>query len=1573
MRKLVLVFALSLFALQLSAQEGNEHFFVVTGKPSDASRGDNAHRTVFQISFKDATAPLYLRVFDADAGGAHDEIATPTTISYALYSSLSLTKIFTIEDNIAASPIEELSLGADNRYDNQWKTLFTIDPSKHASKTLYLVVDGLEGKGSNLYRLAISTNEFFNQGESIASIRTNNTALRPITSKSLSTQLYFTVPSNAASLNVNLHDSENVNDIYFETDERRFIKVKHSTDGANASTKITLKKEELGKRAAIIIANNRVKKENFQLWLTDNSGAPILFDATFADARINNLPKPKLLLHPTDNCTELILDGSRSTDADGDRFAIEWHLPNGVVKQGLTTSHNFGAAGTFDVVMKLKDNSGLVAHTKTFKTTVVVNAPPVAAISMPEKVVPNTPVVLDASQSTDSDGKIVDYIWEIAGAGTFRGKKITHTFEHAGTYPIKLTVKDNGKLACQTAEKIATIWVNAEPVPRLSAPEKGAIGETLSFDASASSDSDGKITAYNWRFSDGTEKRGALVSHAFKSAGMHSATVEVVDESGLSNSSKSLKKSFKINAAPVPSFSYKTPVSTLDNNRFSAAKSSDSDGKIIAYEWSFGDGQTASGLNATHTYSAPGTYSVQLTITDDSGTKSQTASLTQQIRVNKPPVPVFSAAAVITTSQASFDASASADSDDPIISYAWNFGDGKKGSGKNPTHIYTQSGTYTVNLAVTDGSKTRTNRVETQKTIRVNAPPVAAAGADIITAPNKQITLDASASTDSDGSINSYTWQLSDGTSKTGKSISHSFKKSGTFFAKLTVRDNDGTERSDQARIVVNAAPTARIAPLKRIAPNEVLALDASPSFDTDGKITAVRWFFNNEDKSKRGYRTSKKFATSGVYPVRVEITDNSSAPNETSVLNTSIEVNHAPEPNAGQDVATDKLLVSFSAAKSSDADNSELHYSWDFGDGNTATGRDVAHLYKSAGSFPVTLTVNDGEGLANSVQRDAIRVNINHTPVAKISAASVACAGDQVLFDATTSSDADADLLKYEWDFGDGQTAVGASPVYQFKSSGYFKVTLKVTDNSGLANATATASHLVYVSSAPVANAGAAQTVCANTVVSFDGSASSGGDKALTSYEWDFGDGSLGGGMKPTHVFTKEGTYQVRLTVGVAENGDCSTTSSDIVEITVLPAPQAVFSIVSEAAENEQITVDGSKSSAGSMEISDYIWDFGDGTLARGKTANHTYKTAGAYTVKLTVKTNTTAGCNTSEFVQQIRINKAPTAEITASTKTPTAFDYIQLSAAKSADTDGHIKSYKWQLDGKDVSSNIEFRHQFKAAGTYTVRLTVADASKAKNNTHSTETVITVSPRTEFTLSGPAELCLGKSGTFTASTQGVWKVDGKTTNAVSVDAVFSTAGVHTLSFTSGAVTKTHSVRVFKPETPTLRVSEAKLDVNTPFTADIDQATLADYTISWRVNDVPVSKKQAFAHTFKSAGSYTVSAELSPKSGMCATISLSEKITVYSAPSLQINVDETTLFAGGFFDETRFSAHVTSDFANPIYRWSFGDGKTAFGKDATHAYAKSGSFTVTLTVQDGSVANPKSYSVSKKITVARRK
>jgi PKD repeat protein len=239
--------------------------------------------------------------------------------------------------------------------------------------------------------------------------------------------------------------------------------------------------------------------------------------------------------------------------------------------------------------------------------------------------------------------------------------------------------------------------------------QEAMTGDYVWFWGNQSYDPDGNITYYHWDFGDGNSGYGETVYHQYTSPGNYTVTLTVYDDGNATDTDSVIVVIFgdTPNEPPVAFADPKYQIVSVGADAwFYGGYSYDPDGYIISYYWEFGDGSDGWGMNTTHQYTAPGTYVVWLTVTDNEGATARdncTVEVTGNV-TNQPPV--ANADPDIQTvevgQEAFFTGNGSYDTDGFIVSYNWDFGDGSFGSGEEVSHIYSAPGTYNVTLVVTD-------------------------------------------------------------------------------------------------------------------------------------------------------------------------------------------------------------------------------------------------------------------------------------------------------------------------------------------------------------------------------------------------------------------------------------------------------------------------------------------------------------------------------------------------------------------------------------------------------------------------------------------------------------------------------------------------------------------------------------------------------------------------------------------------------------------------------------------------------------------------------------------------------
>jgi parallel beta-helix repeat protein len=366
--------------------------------------------------------------------------------------------------------------------------------------------------------------------------------------------------------------------------------------------------------------------------------------------------------------------------------------------------------------------------------------------------------------------------------------------------------------------------------------------------------------------------------------------------------------------------------------------------------------------------------------------------------------------------------------------------------------------------------------------------------------------------------------------------------------------------------------PALTLTPSSGPAPLTVTA-NASASTDTDTTPIAS-YSFDFGDGTTVGPQTgataTHTYSAAGTYTVTVTVTDTA---NQSASTTAQVVVNDSP-PHAALTVSPSSgdTSTTFTAdASASTAGSTPIAtYTFDFGDGSAVVGPQATatatHTYSSAGNYTVTVTVADTGNLSSqATQLVSVSSSNDFAPVARLSVTPTSgYLPLQVGADASASTDTDTTLIStYSFDFGDGTAVVGpqasATTSHLYTSPGTYTVTVTVTDTGGL---TGTASKTVTVTDEPpIAALSVSPTSGAAPLsVGADASASTAGSTPISTYSFDFGDGSAvvgpQTGATATHTYYTAGTYTVTVTVTDTVGGSSQTTQQVVVSAGIVGNP---------------------------------------------------------------------------------------------------------------------------------------------------------------------------------------------------------------------------------------------------------------------------------------------------------------------------------------------------------------------------------------------------------------------------------
>jgi PKD repeat protein len=543
------------------------------------------------------------------------------------------------------------------------------------------------------------------------------------------------------------------------------------------------------------------------------------------------------------------------------------------------------------------------------------------------------------------------------------------------------------------------------------------------------------------------------------------------------------------------------------------------------------------GATARHEYTAVGVYDLTLVVTDNGG-NTHTATTTVEVTQGDPPIAVIDAPAVADETFAvggqwfvDFDASGSTD-DFGIYSYEWDFGDGTTATGVDPQHAYSEPGTYTVTLTVTDNAGQQTVTTFTIE-VTFGDAPVSDAGGPYTFGEEAAsygvwtALLDGTGSTDDSG-IFDYEWIFE-----------NAFTES--FDAPLDSGIWEADSASATAGGVLASTGTGAWGPVGHYSADSYLRpgrndrrtlsffgqvrapagqngnamWGAYQAVPPDFSYTRMRHaiYFNNgtlriyEDGSQRG--TVGSYTKGTLYDVRIDIL----ASGADYFIREAGAVDWTPLTSyASYNRSAGVLRFGASVNLGTfEFDNYRVSES--------VNGSIIEREFRAPGTTEVTLVVRDN-ALQSGSDTTTITIEDGDAPTADAGGPYTAEVGSYIAFNGTASSD-DTGIQTYDWVFGDmtaGPTAEGSktaslpftgsgpTPRHFYQQEGTYTITMTVTDNTGK-SATSTAVVDVVTGEGPEAIVGTpSMGGQGGPPVYFDATDSK-DDFGIVEYRWDFDD----------------------------------------------------------------------------------------------------------------------------------------------------------------------------------------------------------------------------------------------------------------------------------------------------------------------------------------------------------------------------------------------------------------------------------------------------------------------------------
>jgi len=870
----------------------------------------------------------------------------------------------------------------------------------------------------------------------------------------------------------------------------------------------------------------------------------------------------------------------------------------------------------------------------------------------------------------------------------------------------------------------------------------------------------------------------------------------------------------------------------------------------------------------------------------------------------------------------------------------WDFGDPGSGTANNsaaanPTHIYSDAGTYFVDLIVTTTAGCSDTITDT---ITITPPPsVDFSSATSCSGDTTQ--FNSSSFVDMTNTV-SWLWQFGDGQTSTSPDPIHIYDQSGTYSVILTIVNNEGCPAAKTAPVIVSSGPVATFASSSPdCVGSSVVFTDLSAY--TAGTITQWHWIFGDGNDTTYTSATpaiSHVYTQSGNFMVTLTVNSQNGCESTFPQL-----ITISPSPVAGFDYENtcEGVATQFNDQSTATSGINIVTLLWNFGDpstgvNNTSSLQNPVHIFSAPGTYQVTLIALNATGCSDTIQAEVI---IIPKPGVDFYTDLITCSENPLEFYTDTTATNIASVQSYNWNFGDGtSTSNLQNPVHNYVNPGNYNVVLTIIDMSGCSNFI---SHPLTIGESPVTSFSYANA-CEDIITQFNDLTYVPGNGNVVGWFWDFGVNNLQSDtstiQNPSFMYTIPGIYTVTLTT-TSESG-CTSTKSQPVQI--FTKPTAAFRYATTPCSNGSVQFQDSSYSNQSV-ITSWMWEFEPfqySTLANP--VYQYYALDSCYDVKLIIAD--IRGCMDT-LIREICV-PAPLA-ITF-TYEKDCFGNPMLFVPKvDAPAGDSLISFNWNFGDvqSGTANNSTLKrpsHTFTSTGFYTVSLTAIDKFGCLSTNLQTIEVKAL-PMASFTyLPGQCDSTV----VFTSSsidTSGmisayIWDFGDGILDTLyapnnSITHKFQTEGTFVVTLTvlngNGCSDKETINYTLNPclLAAFSKVSQVECqNTNVSFNdLSVCQGVISEWEWNWGDN-TPQSVYTDFVpvitHMYSQTGVYKVSLKVTTMvNGSPFSVSTSQNVTILTAPEADFNYSSICLGSRANFYNSTSTNGVSID----SYRWNFGD------------------------------------------------
>ena len=1233
-----------------------------------------------------------------------------------------------------------------------------------------------------------------------------------------------------------------------------------------------------------------------------------------SERRIDIYADPVPIFFVEDNCLLNSVAFSNLTNTEGDTYTYAWDFGDPSVTTDVSTDENpsytYGSAGTYTVTLTATTSNSCSA---TYQQDVVISPHPSTNFTFVDgcKGEENT----FTGTSTIAVGNTIEtYLWDFGDGGTSIGATATHTYLEPGIFDVKLTtISDSG---CED-ELIQQITIYDEPAPNFSF-DGACEGNEITFTNESTVLGGGSLN-YTWDFGDTSPTVNTVnPTHTYAAQGIYTVTL-TVRHNVPAGCEAVIQRDVEIFQDLTSSFTVGPEclgdAVTFDNTSI---------GTGLSFLWNFGDGNTSTQFEPSHTYASPGSYITTLLVTSNDGC---TRISEERVDIYADPIPVFFVEDNCLLNSVAFSNLTNTEGD--TYTYAWDFGDPSVttdvSTDENPSYTYGSAGTYTVTLtATTSNSCSATYQQDV-----VISPHPSTNFTFVDGCKGEENTFTSTSTIAVGNTIETYLWDFGDGGTSIGATATHTYLEPGIFDVKLTTISDSGCEDELIQQITIYDEPAPDFSFDGACEGNEITFTNESTVLG--GGSLNYTWDFGDTSPTVNTVNPTHTYAAQGIYTVTLTVRHNVPAGCE-AVIQRDVEI--------FQDLTSSFTVGPECLGDAVTFDNTSigtgLSFLWNFGDGNTSTQFEPSHTYASPGSYITTLLVTSNDGCTRISEE---RVDIYADPI-PVFFVEDNCLLNSVVFSNLTNTE--GDTYTYAWDFGDPSVTTDVStdenPSYTYSTAGIYTVRLTATTSNGCV---AFYEGDVEIWDHPEANfdipnvAFAVSDGCEGVVVELPNTSTIVAGQSIVSYEWDFGDGSGSTLETGSHAYDAPGVYDVSLTA-ISANG-CEDRITQQVTITGKPVPN--FSFGGTCDGNVVEFINESTVSEGNLT---YIWDFGDGSATSSEIdPMHEYATQGTYTVSLEARNNV-GGCFTT-ITKEVEIFQ----QLTSS------FEFVPVCFGDEVTFNntsiGTGVEFLWNFGDGNTSTFFEPSHLYESPGSYIVNLLVT-SSDGCSRTSERRVDIYENPTPVFFFDNS---CEGDEVLFTNLTDESigalsyqWDFgDGNNSTEKEPIHSYEVFGTYTVSLTvttpdNCEATVTNTIEIFEIPVADFTVG----DVCVGFPSEFTNQSVGDVaSYLWDFGDLTNSTTENPTKQYQSPGTYNVTLTIVSTNG--CTHSITQQAIVNELPVADF--DATDVCIG---DATVFTDKSTDNSSTTTFQWDFGDGSSSIAQNPTHTYSSPGTYAVDLTI-----------------------